>query len=219
MCKKIFGVLASLVIVFILMFLMFSEKILTSYAKSFTVNTATKGADLIFILGGNPKTRPAKAVELVKDGYSNTIVMTHIKDKALKYQEYFVKEEQLTANILQSEGMNLTMIDCIKKDGATSTFDEAYSLVNYVKKQNLKHIIIVTDAFHTRRALYAFNKVFKIQGLNVQLEVAPAYNGVYLENNWWKTEKGLRSYIIEPIKFFFYVFNSRNLKSIDGEVG
>ncbi len=216
MCKKIFGLIAVLLIIFVLVFAIFSDKILTSYAKSFTVNTATKGADLIFILGGNPKTRPAKAVELVKDKYSNKIYMTFIKDKALKYQEFFVREEQLTHNILMSQSIPLKMIPCIKKDGATSTFDEAYSLANYVKKQNLKHIIIVTDAFHTRRALYGFEKVFRLQGLDVKLEVAPAYNGVYLENNWWKTEKGLRSYIIEPIKFFFYVFNSRNLKSVEG---
>ena len=215
MCKKVFGVIGIVLVLSLLVFTMFSDKILTSYAKSFTINSATKSADLIFILGGNPKTRPAKAVELVKDGYSNTIVMTHIKDKAVKYQEYFVEEEQLTANILQSEDMNLTMIDCIKKDGATSTFDEAYSLANYVKKQNLKHVIIVTDAFHTRRALYAFKKVFKLQDVDVKLESAAAYNNVYFENNWWKTEKGLRAYIIEPIKFFFYIFNSRNLKSIE----
>jgi uncharacterized SAM-binding protein YcdF (DUF218 family) len=213
MCKKIFATMVFVVAVLSLVFLIFSESLLTSYAKTFTVNNATKGADLIFILGGNPKTRPAKAVELVKDGYSDRIAMTYIKDKAVKYQEYFVKEEQLTSNILQSEDLNLTMISCIKEDGATSTFDEAYSLARYVKKQNLKHIIIVTDAFHTRRALYAFKKIFRLQGLNIKLESAAAYNNVYFENNWWKTEKGLRAYIIEPIKFFFYVFNSRNLKS------
>lgn len=219
MCKKILGSLAIVFIVFILVFALFSEKLLTSYAQLFTVNTATKGADAIFILGGNPKTRPAKAVELVKDGYTQKVFMTKIKDKALKYQELFVTEEQLTEKILKSEDLTLEIIPCIKEGGATSTFDEAYSLANYVKKYNLKHIIIVTDAFHTRRAQYAFKKVFELQSVNTKLEVAAAYNGVYLEDNWWKTEKGLRSYIIEPIKFFFYIFNSRNMKSIDGTVG
>ena len=90
MCKKIIVFLSGLIFVFILAFILFSDKLLTSYAKSFTVNTASKGADIIFILGGNPKIRPAKAVELLKDGYSNSIYMTFIKDKALKYQEFFV---------------------------------------------------------------------------------------------------------------------------------
>ncbi|WP_419770302.1 MAG: YdcF family protein [Candidatus Marinarcus sp.] len=197
------------------MFVSFSEKILTSYASYFTLDTATKGADVVFILGGNPKTRPAKAIELVKNGYSKQILMTNIKDKALKYQELFETEEELTSRILKSENETLKIIKCIKEDGATSTFDEAYTLAKYSKENKLTHLIIVTDAFHTRRALYAFEKVFKIQGMkNIKLEIAPARNGVYLENNWWKTEKGLRSYIIEPIKYFFYMFNSRNLKSL-----
>ena len=216
MCKKFFIGLGGLIAVFVVLFMLFSENILTAYAKSFTISNATKGADLVFILGGNPKTRPAKAVELAKEGYSNTIAMTNIKDKAVKYQEYFVKEEMLTEKILQSEGLELTMIPCVKKDGATSTFDEAYSLALYAKQHNLKHLIVVTDAFHTRRAYYAFKKVFKLENIDTKLEVSPAYNNVYFENNWWKTEKGLRAYIIEPIKFFFYMFNSRNLKSIEG---
>ncbi|BCD67491.1 YdcF family protein [Nitratiruptor sp. YY09-18] len=215
MCKKIFYILISMIIICIAGFFSFSDEILTEYAKFFTVNNATKKADLIFILGGNPKTRPAKAVELVKQGFSNKVVMTHIKDKALKYQNFFIKEEKLTEAILKSESIPFKIIPCIKKDGATSTFDEAYSLAEYVKNNNLKHVIIVTDAFHTKRALYAFKKIFRLEKLNTKVEVAAAYNGVYRENNWWKTEKGLRSYIIEPIKFLFYIFNSKNLNTIN----
>lgn len=215
MCKKILLGIVSVIIILGITFVSFSEKILTSYASYFTVNTTTKGADVIFILGGNPKTRPAKAIELLKSGYSKQIIMTNIKDKALKYQELFETEEELTSKILKNENETLKIIKCIKEDGATSTFDEAYTLAKYAKENKLNHLIIVTDAFHTRRALYAFEKVFKLQGIeNIKLEIAAARNGVYLENNWWKTEKGLRSYIIEPIKYFFYIFNSRNLKSL-----
>ena len=215
MCRKfLLGIVAILIILGIV-FVSLSSQILTAYASYFTVDTATKGADVVFILGGNPKTRPAKAIELVKNGYSKQILMTNIKDKALKYQELFETEEELTARILKSENEELKIITCVKEEGATSTFDEAYTLAKYAQQNNLQHLIVVTDAFHTRRALYAFNKVFKLQGIgNIKLEIAPARNGVYLENNWWKTEKGLRSYIIEPIKYFFYIFNSRNLKSL-----
>lgn len=184
MCKKILLGIVSIIIILGILFVSFSEKILTSYASYFTVDTATKGADVIFILGGNPKTRPAKAVELLINGYSKQIIMTNIKDKALKYQELFESEEELTSRILKSEGTNLKIIKCIKEEGATSTFDEAYTLAKYAKENNLKHLIIVTDAFHTRRALYAFEKVFKLQGLeNIKLESAAARNGVYLEHN------------------------------------
>lgn len=211
--------MGGLLVIFTLSFALFGEKMLAAYAKFFTVNTATKGADAIYILGGNPKTRPAKAIELVKEGYASRVLMTKIKDKALRYRQFFIPEENLTAMILQSEQIPLTIIPPIDKEGATSTFDEAYALARYAKKHKFKHIIIVTDAFHTRRALYAFKKVFSLQHVDTKVEVAPAYNAVYREDNWWKTERGLRSYIIEPIKFLFYIFNTNNLKNIDTSIG
>ena len=48
-----------------------------------------------------------------------------------------------------------------KDDGATSTFDEAFDALSFAKENNWKRIIIVTDNFHTRRALHAFEKVFQ----------------------------------------------------------
>ena len=41
------------------------------------------------------------------------------------------------------------------RGGATSTFDEAHDLLAFCIKEKLKHLILVTDSFHTRRALYA----------------------------------------------------------------
>ena len=45
--------------------------------------------------------------------------------------------------------------------GATSTFDEAEDALYYAGEKGWKRIIIVTDEFHTRRAHYAFKKIFK----------------------------------------------------------
>ena len=48
--------------------------------------------------------------------------------------------------------------------GATSTFDEAADALKYAKENDWKRLIIVTDHFHTCRALCAFEKVFKDSG-------------------------------------------------------
>ncbi len=59
------------------------------------------------------------------------------------------------------------------KGGATSTFfEEACDLLQFCGKENLKHLIIVTDSFHTRRALYAFKKVFLGSNVNVEASIA-----------------------------------------------
>ena len=101
------------------------------------------------------------------------------------------------------------------KGGATSTFDEAYDIAQYAKDHHLNHIILVTDTFHTARALYAFKKVFWKQGLKVKLEAAGAENNLFNETNWWRSEIGLTHYILEPLKFLVYLFRSSNLEIIE----
>ncbi len=201
--------------IFIILFFVFTKEILTSYAEFFTINSATKGADLILILSGNPQTRPAKAIELIKDGYSSKLMVTNEKVYAQKHKELIRSDTDLVLEIVKSSDLNISILPSTK-GGATSTFDEAYDLITYLKKYKLKHIILVTDKFHTRRAYYAFNKIFakyKIEG--IKLEIAGANNAIYSENNWWTKERGISSYILEPIKFLFYIFNSKNYEGVE----
>ena len=97
------------------------------------------------------------------------------------------------------------------KGGATSTFDEAYDFAAFLQAHPMKHIILVTDAFHTARAHYAFTKVLKNQGFeNIKVEMAAACNDDFNESSWWRSEKGISAYILEPIKYLFYILNSSN---------
>ncbi len=95
------------------------------------------------------------------------------------------------------------------KDGATSTFDEAHDLRHYCKKNRLKHIILVTDNSHTRRALYAFQKVFRDTDILVQAAGAP--NDIYTERTWWHADMGISTYIDEGIKYLVYLLYDRNV--------
>jgi len=98
------------------------------------------------------------------------------------------------------------------KGGATSTFDEAYDLRIFCEKENLKHLIIVTDSFHSRRALYAFKKVF--QGSNIIVEASAASNEVFSEENWWLSDRGIAAYLLEPIKLAVYLLSSKNVSFV-----
>ena len=91
--------------------------------------------------------------------------------------------------------------------GVTSTFDEASALKQYVETHQAYRIILVTSAFHTRRARWTFEKV--LAGLPVTLEmVAVPYDG-FDQTNWWKNETGLITLNNEYIKLFYYLFKYR----------
>ena len=61
------------------------------------------------------------------------------------------------------------------KGGATSTFDEAYDLVQFLRSHPMKHIIVVTDTFHTSLAHYAFRKILDLYGFkSLKIEMLAA---------------------------------------------
>ena len=98
------------------------------------------------------------------------------------------------------------------KGGATSTFDEAYDLLNFCKGKGFYRIILVTDSFHTRRALHAFETVF--QDSKIKLEVSAAQNEIFNENNWWYSDQGISAYVLESIKYPIYLISSKNVNFI-----
>jgi hypothetical protein len=101
------------------------------------------------------------------------------------------------------------------KGVATSTFDEVHDLLAFCIKENIKHLIIVTDAFQTRRALYAFKKIF--QNSNINIEAAAAINEVYSAKDWWRSDIGIAAYLLEPIKFAVYLLSDQNVSFIKND--
>lgn len=116
----------------------------------------------------------------------------------------------MTSAILAEYNLSADIIPSTK-GGATSTFDEAYDFVLFLQTHQMEHIILVTDAFHTARSHYAFRKVLDQNGYeDLIVEMSAAPNNIHNETNWWKSEAGMSSYILEPIKYLFYIFNNSN---------
>ena len=189
---------------------LFSTTLLRSYADLFRVDNATKGADCVLILSGNEKTRPYQAVRLIKDGYSDKLYHTDQKQWKSKHQDILGHPFDKAQEILATYNLSADIIPSTK-EGATSTFDEAYDFVQFLRTHPMKHIILVTDTFHTARAQYAFRKVLDQNGHeDLKMEMSAAPNDIFDESNWWKSESGMSAYIIEPFKYLFYLFNNSN---------
>jgi len=210
--KKLF-ICALLCCICAALFFSYHAPLLTSYAEFFTVHTATKGADAIVILSGMIETRLPKAVALYKEGYAPRILITQERPiNALAAQLPCTNRDKAQAfmHMLQAD-CELTVVPS-QKGGATSTFDEAYDLKDWARKNSYKRIIIVTDDFHTRRALHAFTKVFK--GTNIVVQAEGAANDFFSERNWWKSDWGLTAYVLEGIKYSLYLVTSQNIPII-----
>ncbi|MFT5971011.1 MAG: uncharacterized SAM-binding protein YcdF (DUF218 family) [Flavobacteriales bacterium] len=197
----------------LLLGVVFHKPLLRVYASWFYVENATKGADAILMLSGGDETRFTHTMKLMEAGFSNRVLFTHSRTPKRKYSRFFKHREEVVLDICAFEGMDCCVVPSLK-EGATSTFDEAYDLAAYCLENNLKHIIIVTEQFHTRRAYYGFKKVFDLQAVPVKLEISGAPNQHFTNNNWWKTESGLTNYFLEPLKLLMYHLNSKNIEDV-----
>ena len=191
--------------------------LLTGYARFFTIDNPAYGVNApIVVLAGGIVTRLPKALELYEKGYGKRVLLTSERRLNSRVAHLFPTDEQQAEKIAQALNIKVKFeVVPSLKGGATSTFDEAYDLLAFCSKEKLKHLIIVTDSFHTRRALYAFKKVFQGSGVNV--EASAALNEIYSEENWWHSDKGISAYLLEPIKLAVYMLSNKNVSFIKND--
>ncbi|MEN8136994.1 MAG: YdcF family protein [Bacteroidota bacterium] len=190
--------------------------LLKSYADFFSINNYSRGADAILILGGSADSRAKKSVELLNNDYAKKILITEPAAPIREYQEIWVSEFDNLRRILKYEKIPYEVVPNFN-GGARSTFDEAKDLLKYLETTPLKKVIIVTDSFHTRRAKYAFDKVFIDSNCKTIIEIAGAKNDIYDETNWWKSERGLNAYVSEFFKYIIYITTNNGIEGVSAE--
>jgi uncharacterized SAM-binding protein YcdF (DUF218 family) len=188
--------------------------LLTRYAQFFTVNSGTRGADALVVLSGDILTRLPRAIELYQQGYAPRIILTDPRERYTALRHMCSDEWSIAPSLIEELHAAVTPVylQSLKPGGVTSTFDEAYDLREYSIKNHFKQLIIVTDTHHTRRALYAFQKVFNGSGINV--EAMGAGNNIFDESNWWQSDTGIGAYLLEGMKYTVYLFTDRNVPFI-----
>lgn len=190
--------------------------LLSRYPALFEVHDARAEADLIVLLGGEPLSRTPGAAEAFGAGYAPLVLVTTVREPSEKFARYFFAETQRVSQALSDENVTHVIVPSLK-GGATSTYDEAWDVAEWIKlqKPEVNRIILATDGFHTRRARYAFNKVFKKAGLAVEVQCYAAPNNRYTRENWWKTEKGISAYFLETLKWALYPLIDSNVAGIE----
>ena len=201
--------------ILLIIIIIFSQHklILSEYAKFFTINNAKPGADAIVVLSGGGTTRIHQALKLFSKGYAPQLIFSEEKKIPTYLSNLFPTIEKIASTIIETLNMNVPISTMPSlKGGATSTFDEAYDLRKYIENKKYLHIILVTDAFHSKRALLAFNKIFDNSKIN--FEMSAAQNEIFNEENWWTSDQGISAYVLESIKYPIYLFSSKNFDYI-----
>ena len=132
------------------------------YADLFLViRQAPRKADVIVVLGGENESRVEKTVALYQQGYSSRILVTG------------KNEDKLIVRSLLAAGVpgNVIWVE----PAATSTFENAWFSLPILEQWNVKTVLLVTSAFHSRRATSVFkSRAGKIEIFSVPADSVPA---------------------------------------------
>lgn len=186
----------------------FRSQILTGMADLLVVNDPLQPADMIFVLNGDYNTRPFRASELYEQGLAPVIVIAKAEMLPAEKLGLAPNDTDVSINVMKKLGVPPEKIVVLPVEGGTtSTFDEAIALRQYIESHNVRSLILLTSAFHTRRAKWIFDR--ELAGLPVRTEVAAVPHYGFDESNWWQSEDGLITLNNETIKLAYYFLKYR----------
>jgi uncharacterized SAM-binding protein YcdF (DUF218 family) len=175
----------------------FGPTVLSGYARSFRVDNPAPADAIVLLLGGIGE-RPERVAELYHQGYAPRILFG---DSGL-IGGSSLSESRETRRILIENGVPASAITILPPPVVTSTFMEAQAVLRYAEAHRLRRIIVVTTAFHTRRARWVFRHVFS--GAGIDIRAAAAAHSLFHEGNWYRSDEGLVTYVDETIKSLYY---------------
>jgi uncharacterized SAM-binding protein YcdF (DUF218 family) len=88
----------------------------------------------------------------------------------------------------------------------TSTFDEARVIREYAVAHRFRSLIVVTSPYHSRRALWTLDAVFRGSGITIGMEPVVRVVGSPPAAYWWLKRNGWRFVPTEYVKLVYYAF-------------
>ncbi len=155
-------------------------------------------ADVIHVIAGEDY-RTDYAIELYKRGYGEALFFTGGWCKFHLYNHGVHGEER---SLAQGVPLEAIVYDDSK---VTSTYMEAGRLNEWIKKSPypIRSVIVVSDPFHMRRALWTYRKVLG-DGIEVQMAPVPFEMTPY-KRTWW-TDPLSRDYVRDEYqKYVYYI--------------
>lgn len=159
--------------------------------------------DLILLLNGDLDTRPAAAARLWKQGLAPRIAIARSESSRAVQMGLVPNVTDLALEMLQREGVSREAIDEMPfPGGVTSTRDEAVALRAWLREHPVRSLLIVTNAIHTRRARWIFDRELRGTGIRILFFAVPDRR--YRLERWWDNEHGFLGVYNEYLKLIYY---------------
>jgi hypothetical protein len=133
-------------------------------------------SDIILVLAGETDRRPARAIQLLDQGYGHRIVL----DVPADARDFGVSELELAQRYVRQfpEAASISICPIM----GLSTKDESRDAEKCLRRETGNRVLLVTSEFHTRRALSVFRH--EIRGKS--FSISAARDDRDFGERWWQ---------------------------------
>jgi uncharacterized SAM-binding protein YcdF (DUF218 family) len=178
-----------------------------SAAKLLMVSAPLPHADVIMIMAGSAvfKERTQRAAELYRQGRASKIILTNDNQQGgwVSDEQRNIAYQELAARYLRRFGVPDEAIETLPEP-VSSTYEEAHLLRRYAEDRGLHSILIVTSAYHSRRALSTLRQTFAPSGIAIGLDAVPPGQQAPRPALWWLYPRGWQMVPGEYVKMIYY---------------
>lgn len=178
-------------------------------ARALIVSADLSRADAIVVLSGSSTyiERTHKAAELYNQGRAPIVVLTDDNTRggwssAQQRNPYFAERAH---EELVKQGVPATQIR-VAPGVASGTSEEALIIRDYATSHGLRSVLVVTSAYHSRRAWRTLQQTFAGTGTSLGIVTAPTGWQTPAPAFWWLHVEGWRSVGVEWVKLIYYWF-------------
>jgi uncharacterized SAM-binding protein YcdF (DUF218 family) len=165
------------------------------HAGSFLVVNQPEHADLIVVLaGGNNDLRYWNGVQLMKEGYAPRLML----DVFAKAETFGNWDIDLARDFVNRTSPGTATV-CALQDN--STYAEAHYLGKCLQDMNVKSVLVVTSAYHTRRALAILSK--RLPQYHFSIYAAP--DTYFFGERWWQTREWAKTTYSEWQRYLWWL--------------
>jgi len=165
-----------------------------AFAGKLLVVNRPEPSDVILVLAGETDHRPARGLELLREGYGRRM-MIDVPAEAKMYGFTDVELAQLYIRNLPAAG-SVTICPIT----GLSTRDESHDAEKCLAKEPGSRVLIVTSDYHTRRAL----NIFRHEVRGKSFAVAAAYNDEEFGTRWWGRRQWAKTFLMESTKWIWW---------------
>ena len=182
-------------------------------AKMLMVSAPLDRADAMVVMAGSAvfKERTQRAAELYHQGRAPLVLVTNDNQRGgwSSDEQRNIPYHEMSSRYLRRGGVpDEAIIDL--PEPVTGTYEEMHLLRRYAEAHQLRSVLVVTSAYHSRRALWTLRRTFAGTGISVGLDaIQPGYQAPS-PATWWLHVRGWQMVPVEYVKMIYYALAYRN---------